>query len=176
MVLTAAHCVGAFPEGFPVRVGSIHRNNGGVQSNIKRRIPHPQYNAQGKNEYDIMLVELEEPIQNVSFVELNTDPDYPASYPRFGIGAPLQIMGFGATAEKGIGSQTMKETKVNYVKNDDCRRLYRLVDPIMMCAGTKQGGTCGSDLKTVRCLNFCRLRCNLSPQGKTHAKVTLVGP
>lgn len=133
VVLSAAHCRGAFDE--RVRVGSIFESEGGqLVSTIKsQEVLHPNYNDD-TTENDIMLIKLNEEVP-FSPVSINFNDNNPVE----GSNAVLTVIGFGATSEGGAGSSRLKEVDVNYVDPDRCDEMYGgfgdIKRNIMLCAG-----------------------------------------
>jgi len=96
VVLTAAHCLRAFPVKFDVYVGSYRKSDtmgGAERISVAEKISHPDYDHESMA-YDFMIVKLVRPVRNSSALEpisLNRDMSKP--YKR----EELTTMGYGAT-------------------------------------------------------------------------------
>ena len=125
MVLTAAHCAGAFNG--ELRIGSIERNSGGETARARFEIKHPQY--KGSN-YDFMVVKLDRSVQAKS-VRLNGSTGSPFN------GEKLTVIGFGRTSEGGSSSNRLKQVKVNAWGHKKCSKVYgsTIQKSTMLCAG-----------------------------------------
>ena len=131
VVLSAAHCAGAFDGN--VRVGSIFSSSGGqeVDTLKSEEVLHPNYDD-FTFENDIMLVKLQEEV-DFETVPLNFDTSNPA----VDSNAVLTVIGFGARQEFGNISKKLREVDVNYVNPDLCNSQLQgtVFDDIMLCAG-----------------------------------------
>ena len=129
VVLTAAHCM-YFPPGnwdppnqVYVNLYDVNNPAGVVTINIedtseggKDIVVHPDYNDDTL-ENDIALIFL--PVgQLADYAKPNNDPHVPA------VPNPMTVMGWGATAFRGEPSDTLLETTVNYVSNEECKEAY----------------------------------------------------
>lgn len=143
--ITAAHCLtdlAAFD--YPVYVGGRTANTG-----VKRTIAtsakdedrfriHPDYlDTHPGIPFDFMLVRLSEPIHNIKMASLNTNASVPIR------GETLTAMGYGAIAENGPGSETLRKVDVNHITH--CAQRYpdyadRVEEDSMFCAGRVHGG------------------------------------
>lgn len=125
-VLTAAHCVIHTPEkGSPfvfraeaVRpmVGSNARGQG-APLRARRVIPHPDFGRGGGLANDIALIEVEPGERPVLALP-------PANY-RPSAGAPVRIVGWGATSYEGRTSETLREANTTLVTRAECERALR---------------------------------------------------
>ena len=133
VVLSAAHCEGAFDG--TVRVGSIRDTSGGQQVRTlkSQELLHPNYNDRTFDN-DIMLIKLRE---EVSFtpVPINFNTNNPATNSN----AVLTVIGFGAIRENGPSSSRLLKVDVNYINPNRCDNLYggrgEIKEDIMLCAG-----------------------------------------
>lgn len=167
-MLTAAHCRKAYPLNYDVYIGSHFKSemtDGAERIPVAERVPHPNYDGESML-YDLMMVKLAFPVQNLTPVALNEDKSRPAKREL------LTTMGFGATryvtscdlflslsrnqqptlynsldyafppSHEGIGSYSLKKVKVKAIGRKKCNKLYpgEITDSIMMCAGTRMGG------------------------------------
>lgn len=83
-----------------------------------------------------MLVKLSDPVTDITPVELNWDPTVPAE-----AGEPLTVIGYGDTEPDGSFSPVLLEVTVESFSFFDCNRYFgSIIDEIMLCAGTQQGG------------------------------------
>jgi trypsin len=138
VVLTAAHCQGAFDGS--VLVGPyIQSTTSGDAENIDvvRQIPHPNYDSNSEA-YDFMILKLGNPVSNPSLtpIAVNSFQSNPAN------NDVLTVIGFGTTSEGGYGSSRLQEVNVNYIDYETCNDLYNgdIVDSVMLCAGVPGGG------------------------------------
>jgi secreted trypsin-like serine protease len=142
-VLTAAHCV---TNGVQVDspgsvdvVVNIHdlSQNNGIRRDVQAILVHPQWNP-SLYDYDIALLELAQPIDAVTPVTLAQAGDAPIFAP----GAMTRVMGWGATAWQGSGSDILLQVDVPIVTQQACIDSYGANDITdrMICAGLAQGG------------------------------------
>jgi hypothetical protein len=138
IVLTAAHCQGAFNG--RVLVGPYIESNtsGGAEYiDVAEQVPHPSYNSNSEA-YDFMLLRLENSVDNPNLtpIAVNSVNSNPAN------NDVLTVIGFGATSEGGSQSSRLKEVNVNYIDYETCNDLYDgdIVDSVMLCAGVSGGG------------------------------------
>lgn len=138
VVLTAAHCQGAFDGSVYVGPSVQYNTSGGAeQIQVQRQVPHPSYSS-NTEAYDFMLLKLKDPVSNPTLtpIAVNDIASNPSS------NDVLTVIGFGATTEGGYGSSRLREVDVNYIDYQTCDRLYsgEIVDSVMMCAGVPGGG------------------------------------
>jgi len=139
ILLTAAHCVGAFVER-GVLYNGVNINGGADElfQEVQVELPHPNYNTTIRDANDIMLVKLSSPISMIPLQEVNYDSAFPVDE------APATVMGFGRTIETGNISEILLQTEVPIVGFDTCNEVFgRIVDEVMVCAG----GVSGRDSK-----------------------------
>ena len=158
VVLTAAHCM-YFPPGnwdplnqVYVNLYDVNDPAGVVTINIqdtseegKDIVVHPNYNDDTL-ENDIALIFL--PVgQLANYAKPNNDPNKPVVHD------PMRVMGWGATAFRGDPSDTLLETTVNYVSNEECKEAYaditeqyglKITDD-MMCGYKRYTDACQGD-------------------------------
>jgi secreted trypsin-like serine protease len=149
-VLTAAHC----PSPANVRVGPTAST--AVSRNVLKRIVHPGYNAT-TGENDVALIQLSQSVSGVEAVFLNLDSGFPYAIPLVEATQPvlanINVAGWGATTEEGIGSATLLAAMLPTVTNNSCASAYNpypnvgVVFASNLCAGYQHGGvdTCQGD-------------------------------
>jgi len=130
VILTAAHCYGAFSSQAGIGKHSVTAKSSEYESiGVLKEIQHPEYDGGPSLDNDFMLVILEERsnIEPVCMADTSTV---------LNVGDELTVMGFGTT-ETGLPSPKLKEAKVDYLTNERCRSLYYnyfLISENMMCA------------------------------------------
>lgn len=144
IMLTAAHCIGAFVER-GVGIGGIRIDG---QDTKAYRVVDGEYqhylydNAMDLN--DIMLLKLSEPVPDdvIQPIVLN----YNANIPNPAGGELLTVIGFGYTSENGTStgpatySEILLEANVFNVDYDTCNALFQRIDnDMMICAGVEDG-------------------------------------
>jgi hypothetical protein len=130
ILLTAAHCQVDFARDTVVYVGAHVLDTlatSAEKRTIIRQYPHP-------DNRDLMLFQLNKPVDTLPVVTLNSDPDLPR------LNSTLTAIGFGATStEPLIYSENLMAVDVYPVDPDTCVRQYNetvTVDPdTMLCAG-----------------------------------------
>jgi hypothetical protein len=130
ILLTAAHCQDDFARDTVVYVGAHELDTlatSAEKRTIIRQYPHP-------DNHDLMLFQLNKPVDTLPVVTLNSDPDLPR------LNATLTAIGFGATStEPLIYSESLMAVDVYPIDPDTCVRQYNdtvTVDPdTMLCAG-----------------------------------------
>jgi secreted trypsin-like serine protease len=145
-VLTAAHCLTTLEVSEPGMLVAVNGRrvksdrSAGRRIQAKRVIRHPKYGSINGSDHDVMLVELgaAAPGAPIRIAGPGEEPLWPA-------GALATILGWGATAEGGSGSDALKEAQVPLISDADCARDYQGkgdIDPAtMLCAGYPEGGT-----------------------------------
>lgn len=142
-VMTAAHCVTTGttvdnPSADDIVV-DIHRlsDNNGIRRNLQQIIVHPQWDPP-TYDYDIALLHLEQPVDSVPVVSLVQPSDAPLFEP----GDIARVMGWGATAWQGSGSDVLLQVDIPIVSQTTCRASYGESDITdrMLCAGLAAGG------------------------------------
>mmetsp|Transcript_11838 Transcript_11838/g.23577 ORF Transcript_11838/g.23577 Transcript_11838/m.23577 type:complete len:568 (+) Transcript_11838:111-1814(+) len=134
IVLTAAHCKGAFSQ---VAIGkhSIFDTSNSYESiRVRKEIPHPQYAGKPSHDNDFMIVVLSEKAATSpvcladASTELNIDND-------------MTVIGFGKV-DANNSSYLLQETDVQYITSDDCSLRYYgqyFISDNMMCAASEVG-------------------------------------
>ena len=136
VVMTAAHCGDVFGEGRSVVIGAVRRNSllGGAQARtIVQQVIHPLYHNVTWA-YDVMLLQLNEPVTDVEPLQYNTDPVYYHETSYFNV----TVMGFGRVEYKvGDVSRNLLKTDLVTISDDHCLDYYSPFDlrtDSMMCA------------------------------------------
>jgi len=138
VVLTAAHCQGAFDDSVLVGPYIQSSTSGGAENiDVERQVPHPSYDS-GSQANDFMLLKLGNRVANPNLtpIAVNSVGSNPA------YNDVLTVIGFGALSEGGYGSSRLQEVNVNYLDYETCNELYNgdIVDSVMLCAGVPGGG------------------------------------
>jgi trypsin len=130
ILLTAAHCQNDFARNAVVYIG-VHALDTmattAERRTIIRQYPHP-------DNRDLMLFQLNEPVDTVSLVILNSDPDLPR------LNSTLTAIGFGAISTEPVTySDNLMAVDLYPIDPGTCVRQYNetvTVDPhTMLCAG-----------------------------------------
>jgi trypsin len=136
-VLSAAHCfLPSDPPGLlRVKAGATNINQG-LWSQIERVVIHEKYDST-THENDLALVKLKTPPGAGRVIPLvEASATIPTS-------EPLEVTGWGATAEGAHGSRGLLRATVPYVDNATCNEPASYdakILPGMMCAGRREGG------------------------------------
>ncbi|HMO17233.1 MAG TPA: serine protease [Oligoflexia bacterium] len=134
-VVTAAHCIAEeTPQSMEVGIG-LHdlRQNGGETINVKRIIPHPQYNENTSNN-DIALLELASPSNTGTIIGI-ADPSSELA------GLVSTAIGWGTTSSGGSSSPLLLQVDLQVITNNACNTMYgNSITAGMVCAGVQGGG------------------------------------
>jgi Trypsin len=134
ILLTAAHCLGAFIAHGALIGGTKIDSSQSQYVRVDREFPHPNY-TKGTEENDIMLVRLSAFISTPS-VTLNFNNQLPNDNDK------ATIIGFGFTSENGTFSEDLKETSVSVVPFEQCNEYFGdLNNETVICAGTVDGSS-----------------------------------
>jgi trypsin len=144
LLLTAAHCFGAFDEG--VRIGVSDRMDpaSGTTRQVVRHIKHARYNSQ-TTANDIMLLKLDEPVgDGIPVVPWARSASLPIA------DEVLTVMGFGLMSEEGYDEdlpQLLQRVDVPALADETCSDQYfGEVDlEVMFCAGEGGKDSCQGD-------------------------------
>ncbi|XP_025953084.2 suppressor of tumorigenicity 14 protein isoform X2 [Dromaius novaehollandiae] len=147
-LVTAAHCFG-YLQGIDYSDAKLwtaylgltdqsNRNGANVQTRtIKRIISHPNFNDY-TFDYDIAVMELQEPVTFSSVVQPVCLPDSTHNFP---VGKDLWVTGWGATSEGGSGATILQKAEIRLINQTVCNELLSgQVTSRMMCVGILTGG------------------------------------
>ncbi|XP_068773120.1 suppressor of tumorigenicity 14 protein isoform X3 [Struthio camelus] len=147
-LVSAAHCFG-YLQGISYSNSKLwtaylgltdqrNRNDANVQARaIKRIISHPNFNDY-TFDYDIAVMELQEPVTFSSVVQPICLPDSTHNFPA---GKDLWVTGWGATVEGGSGATTLQKAEIRLINQTVCNELLSgQLTPRMMCVGILTGG------------------------------------
>lgn len=136
ILLTAAHCVGAFVQS-GVLIGGIRIDGSDKLSfaEVDKEYPHYAYDP-STDLNDIMLIKLESQVTNIEPLSLNFDNNVPQQS-----NESVTVMGFGYTSENGTFSQLLRKTNIVTIDYQQCKPTFpdRLVNDSMICAGVEEG-------------------------------------
>ncbi|XP_037670148.1 tryptase beta-2-like [Choloepus didactylus] len=155
-VLTAAHCVGphiVYPESLRVQLREQHLYYHDQLLPVSRIIPHPNFYLV-RHGADIALLELQEPVNISSRVQLVSLPPASEAFPT---GTPCWVTGWGyvGSGESLPPPFPLKQVKVPIVDNGECDSQYhmgvstgddvRIIRDDMLCAGRRGRDSCQGD-------------------------------
>jgi secreted trypsin-like serine protease len=133
ILLTAAHCGGAFAMRGALIGGIFLNGTDATLVGVDQEFPNPDY-VDATRVNDIMLVKLTNP-SAAPLVTLNMDPAVPAE------GDVLTVTGFGDTSDGGDPSPILLDVEVDTFSDDFCDQLYTVYEPTtMICAGKPSYG------------------------------------
>lgn len=146
-LVTAAHCVQddgktkfSQPGTWEAYLGLHRQKQIGsmvVQRDIKRIIPHPNYNDYTFDN-DIALMELSKPVVYSEYIKPIC---LPSSTHVFPTGHTVWITGWGATREGGFASSVLQKAQVRMIEHKVCDKLMGgQLTSRMTCAGILSGG------------------------------------
>ena len=141
IVLTAAHCAEAFPVGVTVYIGAVDISGTDDETNTVAEVyQHPDYNKNGQEENDILLLKLES-ASSSPVVTLNTNPSIPS------IGSTVDAIGFGTTSENGSVSAELLEVQFGVYDFQICSNNLGGTQyaNTQICAGDDGKDTCQGD-------------------------------
>lgn len=147
VLLTAAHCARAFQQGETVIVKAYRFQSsmgGAIRRTIGDTLSHPNYGGKfgsNKFEYDFMLVQLDEPITDITPVQLNRDIIEPID------DRDVTVMGFGTTSEGGSISRRLLKVDLKKTPLEECKEVYggSYDDRVMLCADEEDKDSCQGD-------------------------------
>lgn len=129
ILLTAAHCDGAFIQNGALIGGTQLDGSDATRIEVESELPSPDYDDATRLN-DIMLVKLREP-STAPLATLNLDAIVPVE------GDPVTVTGFGDTADGGEPSPVLLDVTVDTFSDEFCDALYNVYEPdTMICAGT----------------------------------------
>jgi len=142
ILVSAAHCVGAFQVGTYVRLGSNTYKRRGVRRLVLEVAKHPQYVAR-RNLYDLLVIKIEKAPSTLPTARLNLNND---RIPR--PGQAVVAIGFGAT--DALGKKFSKQLRRVHLKAMSSRRCKKhwgrkYVGNAMVCAYKKRKDACVGD-------------------------------
>lgn len=113
ILLTAAHCHGFFNYG--VRMYDPSTRQFTRRRRIVEQWRHPNFNLDNSNfNWDLLVMRLEEPVNDIDPVILNEDPSVPSR------GEILEAIGFGATAYGENLSSVLLSGELEYILPRTC--------------------------------------------------------
>lgn len=136
-VLTAAHCfrTSDAPSAVKLKAGATNYVAEGIWSAIERIVVHEGYDPR-TYAHDLALIQLKSApagrIIPLAGADVSLKP-----------GQPLEVTGWGATAQGGDASHDLLKARVPYVENATCNELASYngkILPGMICAGYREGG------------------------------------
>jgi hypothetical protein len=138
ILLSAAHCAGAFVED-GVLIGGVELTGMDATEfvGVLSELSHPLYQPGGSEQNDIMLVKLDRSVLHTApLVQYNVNASVPNK------SDVLQIVGYGRTSTNGPNAATLQQVKVGVVANNECVAALRaqnlFVDPAtMLCTSTR---------------------------------------
>jgi trypsin len=148
ILLTAAHCQKQFATTGVVYIGA-HQTDTFTQTAVRRTIIrqylHPD-NDLTPFKSDLMLFQLNAPVNNVSVITLSSDPALPR------LNSTLTVIGFGVTSTKSfVHADSLLAVDVFAIDDELCVRQYEEITTIypqtMLCAGhpLPDRDSCGGD-------------------------------
>lgn len=149
-ILTAAHCVRGPVGDYIVRAGSHRLTPTTPKYEIKRPIIHPDYTYDdtGRQDSDIALVELQQPIVLGQFAATIPLPPVDANEDDILRSKELNVAGWGGVSSSGPQVRDLLAIKLAYVDRDTCNKPLAFdsrVSTRMICAGATAADACGAD-------------------------------
>jgi len=148
-VLTAAHCViddngdySQTPDSTLVLVGTQTLSSGGREVEVRKIIAHPLYDPE-TSDYDIALIKLATPVDNIKPVAYITNTTAEAKYAK--VGTKAYVMGWGDTdpSDQDAYPDKMRQLIVPVLSRALCNGANSYNGDLtirMMCAGYMGGG------------------------------------
>ena len=146
VILSAAHCYkqsyGHLPKVIVGDHNLANSNDGGEQFNTRQLINHPEWDRRLLSN-DIMLIQIYG-VSTKNPIKLNGNSNFPVSRQE------LDIIGWGASRQDGkIFPDILKETKLDYITNEDCFNIVADAFKTLMCTkdldGVLDEGICYGD-------------------------------
>eukprot|EP01084_Bolivina_argentea_P176773 305832_1 len=148
IILTAAHCEGAFDsdDDFVRLYASTTNDSNSIDSNIMHYEIHPYYNSTSL-ENDIALLWLSKDISEYNFIETVTINPTSVGEECCNSGDDLTIIGYGADCEDCDVTLTLEHVEVDYVDRATCAAAYPInwVLNTMNCAARTDSDACQGD-------------------------------
>ncbi|KAG8303629.1 trypsin epsilon-like [Homalodisca vitripennis] len=140
--LTAAHCVYNEPvRWMSFRAGSTTRGYGGTVHPFKYYIYHEKYSGRKTLDYDVAVVFVKVPFDFKTGIAPVT---LPFSMPREG--ERVLVSGWGFLEPQQLRKpKNLVATEIRVFSWEECKKMYWLVTPRMMCAGDGYRDICGGD-------------------------------
>ncbi len=139
-LLTAAHCLLDIPSGGGAYVGGTHFiNDPGQYRAIVQLVPHPQFNADTKQN-DIALLKLASPVSFATMLLIKSGETIDTA-PRAAL-----FLGWGAQGGGNTAVEQLQELDAPLVTQSVCASQYQTtLTGQMLCAGHLGGTTCQGD-------------------------------
>merc|ERR1712215_666423 len=140
-ILTAAHCVHDKEKAYKAYLGLVLKSTKeqSVVRNIIKIDLHPKYGYSFP--YDIALIKMSEPVDNIRPICLPTDSsqDY--------VGFRATATGWGRTLDEKYPDKLQENTNMEVITNARCQYSWHGVTNAIICAIVpgKVGGTCEGD-------------------------------
>lgn len=140
-VLTAAHCLAkVIPNDIMVRIGEYDFSDSiqdGEDYDITNFKIHPRYNTNNQ-ENDIAIITLKRKVPFDGLIKPICLPQRNRDY----AGQIGTVVGWGATAYTGSGSNKLKQVSLPIWPKEDCAAVFhnKVEGKSMICAGLKEGG------------------------------------
>ncbi len=136
-VLTVAHCFSTSdaPSAVKVKAGATNYVAEGIWSAIERIVVHEAYDPH-THANDLALLKLKSATAGKVIPLAGADTSLKP-------GQPLEVTGWGATAQDGDVSHDLRKASVPYVENATCNEpasYHGTILPGMICAGYQEGG------------------------------------
>ena len=143
MLISAGHCTEAFTQGAIVGTTKLGvKISGSVQVKIVQQILYPGWTNFKHN--DVMLMKISPAVTSIAPVTINFDTSLPSA------NEPLEIIGFGETANNGPVSNVLMQASVYEVPSSKCQQMYgksSVVPSEMICVVNQNPfhQVCGGD-------------------------------
>lgn len=136
-LLSAASCIRGRPaSSFTIRTGTIQRQVGGKLTGLAEIYVHPEYDPRTLQN-DIAILNLAEPVDDVTPAVLPTSPEPPAP------GSEVIIAGWGETLPGGSDAGILNRASLPVVDDKTCRAQYKdtaMIFADQFCIGIEEGG------------------------------------
>lgn len=142
-VLTAAHCIYPLTDNrYLVRAKSSYYDEGGVKSEVKKKIPHPHYNGNHAMGYDIAILKTKNPFKFGPLLQ-------PIALAPRNLQIPNKTMvtvsGWGSIVEGGPPVRMLRRVTIPIVPFQECQNVYSFLKRDMICAGRRRRDSCQGD-------------------------------
>ena len=148
-VLTAAHCTEAVRSSIVAVLGTNDNNHDEQRRSIRRIQLHPSYDDPTR-EYDMALLQLDEPVMDTPVIQLANVNHHEwwsslEQQPLYN----LTVLGWGATTDRGFNSDVLRQAELKVVPDEECELAYiydEVHPPSMLCAASNDyPGPCFRD-------------------------------